>query len=640
MSPAGLILLVLAWSGLVWAGARLVCRLKPSPRQAQLVWRLAAVALIAPFAASLFMPALPRTAVAPLPELPVMEPLFILPVAGEGLVADQPVRLPEIGTLLIGLVAAGWLVRLALWLASQARLQGLKRLARKTDRPIGHWAEAVGLASAPGIHVTPRGAPFLAGILKRSVYVPAALIRGEAAQQVIVHELVHLKRGDLVTRPLERLVADIFWFSPFAWAMRAQLDYWREAVVDETAAGLTGDRIAYARALTRAARLARPVTALPVAAFILKKEGTLKMRLNELLAEKARPRRLGLVMAVALACAAPLALAQGMLIKGAAALPGASVTYSHAVLDKARLTSAFGVRVHPIDKTAREHNGVDLALAEGEPVYAPADGIIAVAEFRKGYGNLVQLDVSDSVRLRFGQLSAMDVEAGQTVKAGDVIGLVGQSGVATGPHLHLEVWRGDAPVDPQAEDGLVLANDLKVLAGSGAKAPLSPVAPVAPESASPPVPAPAAPAGVQPLPTAAPAPSAPPDQPDACQQHSSWLAAPDTSPAWAERKAAAQAANAAAGLDLDAGWIPEMLAWPVPSYPAAAASSGSSGACVVMFDLGTDGLPKNMLAECSDPVFAESAAEMPRARFEPAKGADGRAVEVKGVIYPLTYCVQ
>ncbi|HPF24002.1 MAG TPA: M23/M56 family metallopeptidase, partial [Hyphomonas sp.] len=420
MSPAGLVLLALVWSALVWAGARLICRLKPSPQMAQTVWRAAALALAAPFAASLIVPGLPLAENAPLPDLPVFEPLMVVPQEGVTVAAQAPgVHLPDLGVLVIGIVAAGWLVRFGLWLVSEVRLQRLKARAMRTHRPIGHWAEAVGLSRTPQVHVIPNGAPFLAGIFKRSVYVPSALIGGEGAPQVIVHELVHLRRGDLVARPLERLVADLFWFSPFAWWIRNELDFWREAVVDQETVALTGDRIAYARTLASAARVSRIGAVLPVAAFTLRKKGTLKMRLNEILAEAPRrPRRTGLVLAAALVCAAPLALAQGMLIKGAAAVPGSDIVYSHALLDKATLTSAFGMRKHPITGETALHGGVDLAASEGTPIYAPADGVVTIAEMTEGYGNLVELVAGGETRLRFGQLASMDVKPGDVVKPG------------------------------------------------------------------------------------------------------------------------------------------------------------------------------------------------------------------------------
>ena len=633
MSPAGLVLLALGWSALVWAGASLICRMKPAPKLAQAIWRGAAMILVAPFAASLIVPGLPVMDLAPLPAVPMLEPLMVGPEGG--VVVSAPAsayHLPEIGTLVLGVLAAGWLVRFVLWLISQVRRQRIKLRAVRTNRTVGHWAEAPGLSRVPEVRVTPRGSPFLAGVFRRSVYVPSALIRGEGAQQVIVHELVHLKRGDLIARPLERIVADLLWFSPFAWGIRDQLDFWREVVVDDETVELTGDRIAYARTLTSAARISRNEAVLPVAAFILRKKGNLKMRLNQLLTEKTRPRRLGLVMAAALACAAPLALAQGMLIKGAAAAPGETLFYSHAVLDKATLTSAFGERVDPFTKKKGWHNGVDLAAPRNLPVYAPAAGTVIFAGEKEGYGNAVVLQVGDGTRLRYGQLETIAVDQGQTLIAGDKIGGVGTSGRGTGPHLHFEVWHGDKPDDPQEEEGLILADSLDIMSNSGAKAPPVPVAPVAPAPS---------------VPASTPAP-ADPQKPNADKQAA--IAACDkimhdfqTQPrpaAWIKRRDASRTANTQAGLTLEAGWMPETLSYPQPYYPAEAASQKLSGTCEVLFDLGTDGKPANTLAACSGPVFEASAAELHGAAFEPVLDANGQPVEVKGLVYPLQFCIQ
>ena len=130
MSPAGLILLAVIWSALIWGAAHLLCRFRPAPRTAQAIWRAAALLMFAPFAAALVVPGLPAFTAAPLPELPVLEPLFIQPdtdfIVAE---AQASFRLPGIGLVLIALVAGGWAVRFALWLASQFRLQRLKARA-------------------------------------------------------------------------------------------------------------------------------------------------------------------------------------------------------------------------------------------------------------------------------------------------------------------------------------------------------------------------------------------------------------------------------------------------------------------------------------------------------------------------------
>ncbi len=478
MSAPALVLLVLAWSGLVWAGAQLASR-RCRPRAAQAVWRGGALLLALPFLLSLILPALPAPVAAPMAELPLFEAFHVPPGTDQGLLAAPGLALPDLASFVAALVAAGWALRFGLWIISQVRLQSLKSRAYPVRRPLRHWAEAMGLLRVPEVRIIPQGAPFLAGLLRPTVFLPAALAGREGDAEIIVHEMVHLKRGDLVMRPLERLVADVFWFSPFAWAIRTELDYWREAVVDEAAAELTGDRIAYARALTRAARLSRPALSLPVAALVLKKESTLKMRLTLLLTDDARPRRLGLAALAVLACAAPLAIAQGVLIRGpgpGAAAPGAAaapmIAYTHPVLDKAKLTSTFGMRQHPITGEQKLHGGADLAHTLGVPVYAPAAAAVTRVEFKEGYGNLVEL-TAGATSLRFGQLDTMSVVVGDAVPAGAVIGTLGESGQATGPHLHLEVWRAGERVDPQAEEGLVLARELKISATAAPLAPIS-----------------------------------------------------------------------------------------------------------------------------------------------------------------------
>jgi murein DD-endopeptidase MepM/ murein hydrolase activator NlpD len=225
---------------------------------------------------------------------------------------------------------------------------------------------------------------------------------------------------------------------------------------------------------------------------------------------------MGLAVAAALALAAPVAFAQGMLIKGASSLPVSGLAYSHAVLDKAKLTSAFGLRMHPITGEQKLHGGVDLAEEEGKPVYAPAAGTVTRAEFTEGYGNLVEV-ASGNTTLRFGQLESMSVKPGDTVTPGKVLGAVGQTGKATGPHLHFEVIRDGVPVDPQAEEGLVLAETLRVMPGAAPLAPVAPapftpvVAPAAPVPEAAPTPGVAAPAAPPPGPAGStqPAPVAP-----------------------------------------------------------------------------------------------------------------------------------
>ena len=113
------------------------------------------------------------------------------------------------------------------------------------------------------------------------------------------------------------------------------------------------------------------------------------------------------------------------------------------------ITSRFSrSRFHPILEVFRAHRGVDLAAPEGTPISAPAAGRVASVGRRLGYGLVVEMVHSGGVVTRFAHLRSALVHAGDTVTMGQEIARVGESGLATGPHLHFEVWVKGTAVDP------------------------------------------------------------------------------------------------------------------------------------------------------------------------------------------------
>jgi murein DD-endopeptidase MepM/ murein hydrolase activator NlpD len=112
------------------------------------------------------------------------------------------------------------------------------------------------------------------------------------------------------------------------------------------------------------------------------------------------------------------------------------------------ISSGFGPRVHPIFGDVRMHTGVDFEAAEGTPIHAAADGVVVSAGVQGGYGNATIIDHGNSLATLYAHQSRMIVSAGQSVKRGQVIGYVGHTGYATGPHLHFEVRVNGTPVDP------------------------------------------------------------------------------------------------------------------------------------------------------------------------------------------------
>ncbi len=113
------------------------------------------------------------------------------------------------------------------------------------------------------------------------------------------------------------------------------------------------------------------------------------------------------------------------------------------------LASGFGLRMHPIYKMKKMHTGIDFAASIGTPIYATADGNVAVVDVRfSGYGKMVEIDHGFGYRTRYAHMHDFAVRKGQNVKRGDLIGYVGNTGVSTAPHLHYEVLINGTQVDP------------------------------------------------------------------------------------------------------------------------------------------------------------------------------------------------
>ena len=119
-------------------------------------------------------------------------------------------------------------------------------------------------------------------------------------------------------------------------------------------------------------------------------------------------------------------------------------------LDYRRVSSPFGMRVHPVFGERRFHTGVDLTAPAGTPVYAAAAGTVEMAGNGHGYGKHIVLRHDDGYSTYYAHLSlfADELKAGERIEQGQVIGYVGRTGTATGPHLHYEVRKDDHPVDP------------------------------------------------------------------------------------------------------------------------------------------------------------------------------------------------
>jgi len=126
------------------------------------------------------------------------------------------------------------------------------------------------------------------------------------------------------------------------------------------------------------------------------------------------------------------------------------------------LASGFGVRIDPWNKTRGEHKGLDISNIEGTVVRAPADGYIRYAARYGRFGNYISIVHGYGVVTKYAHLKETRVKAGQAVKRGDIIALMGSTGKSTGTHLHYEVWINDKPFNPYAFMPKIMQQNAKI----------------------------------------------------------------------------------------------------------------------------------------------------------------------------------
>ena len=117
-------------------------------------------------------------------------------------------------------------------------------------------------------------------------------------------------------------------------------------------------------------------------------------------------------------------------------------------VDGGYLNSSFGYRIDPIDNVRRFHQGQDITIPVGTPIYAPADGVVKRSYYVGGFGNHIKIDHGSGYTTVFAHLSKLKVKYGEEVKRGDIIGLTGNTGRSTAPHLHYEIHYNGKPQNP------------------------------------------------------------------------------------------------------------------------------------------------------------------------------------------------
>ncbi len=124
------------------------------------------------------------------------------------------------------------------------------------------------------------------------------------------------------------------------------------------------------------------------------------------------------------------------------------------------VSSNYGYRKHPVDGVFKKHQGVDFSVPPGTAVFSTYYGIVLSSAYERGYGNTILIDNEGGFRTRYGHLMALFVGKGESVKPGQLIGLSGNTGRSTGPHLHYEIIVEGKKIDPLLFLNIMCKNSL------------------------------------------------------------------------------------------------------------------------------------------------------------------------------------
>lgn len=385
-----------------------------------------------------------------------ISPLLALP-AHPGWLEQQPLRAvwPQLATALLAL---GSLISLLLmgrqWRLWRVLHQLSAPLPLATLQPVVQDDPALQhlLAQYPALQLQQLpigGSPFVSGIWRSVLWLPEGFWRLSIPQQQLLlwHELKHLQRRDPLWLLSWRLLCALCWFNPalrllerhYQQAMETKVDLW-------VLAQKPRQRALYARTLLQTIRAQQQATSAGRWLQASAGSGSAAMlhRLGQIMQPGPALSRWQRLLLLAGVCALSL---PAWAIK--AELTGLAPSQWLAPLLQGKIGSWYG-EVHNFRQN-KPHNGVDVIAARGTSVQAVAAGRVLLAgtgSLHANLGQVVLLDHGGGYQSMFAHLDRVDVQPGQQVDAGQVIGTLGNSGRTTGPHLHLELLLNGQRIDP------------------------------------------------------------------------------------------------------------------------------------------------------------------------------------------------
>lgn len=256
---------------------------------------------------------------------------------------------------------------------------------------------------------------------------------------VFTHELIHYKKLDIFIYKIINVLKCLYWFNPIILIVFRKIKNDLEYATDEITVDILKDRKKYCKVLLKISQIGTENYANVVTIYNGKKE--LERRIIML-------KNDGKINAISICIIALLVIVVGMAsislatnkITATVGLPvidNIIKTYVRPI-EGGIISATYGTRVHPITKEEKSHNGIDIAAPIGTEVVSMSDGKVVKAEYNSQNGNQIIIE-HDGISTEYNHLSKMNVNAGAEISAGQKIGEVGSTGMATGPHLHFGI---------------------------------------------------------------------------------------------------------------------------------------------------------------------------------------------------------
>jgi murein DD-endopeptidase MepM/ murein hydrolase activator NlpD len=275
------------------------------------------------------------------------------------------------------------------------------------------------------------------------------------SNELLLHEFTHARQMHSIDVILLELILVLQWFNPFIYRYRLAFKEVHEYLADRGVLMAKNDKIAYQKLILDQIEKSFSVNLASQFNYSLTKNRIKMMtriksgKLSKFKTLLVLPLVAILLMAFSINTSKEININTLQTISQTNSIPS---IFPVKKVDGVKISSGFGMRIHPISKKEMMHNAVDIKAPEGTPVYATADGLVRKVKLNhvegKAYGRYIVIDHEDGYSTLYSQLSKYNVKEGKEVKRGDVIGYVGSSGISTGPHLHYEVMKDGENVDP------------------------------------------------------------------------------------------------------------------------------------------------------------------------------------------------